>query len=320
MSLKWRNDATSRGQVKFLTKDMLPVHMLRFADHITADWIRGRNDIDTTSATMTQIDNKIAYQYALYVELSMKFEGLRRTFCEDFEYWTLEMWMRASTRTRQAMRDLLTDNAIHVGGGPGRNSIAVGLHNVVAQYMHGDSPQEKEPQKPENEPPFNERVDLVTEDGNSHPAVEANQPLQYQIYRQHEQTEVADTTAKLEAAQLATRKLKEEESSVDFMNKDPSVDLSEGSCSDDTFPDDPAKQKGKEEETLPEGFTPCERIHSQENLELSPLKVLAVSCFREILATAEFAMSWNALLITTPLISLLRDFVSHYRLVARMVP
>ncbi|KAG6124315.1 hypothetical protein E4U28_001608 [Claviceps purpurea] len=319
MSLKWRNDATSRGQVKFLTRDMLPVHMSRFADHITTEWIRGRNDIDTTSATMTEIDNKIAYQYALYVELSMKFEMLRRTFCEDFEYWTLEMWMRASTRARQAMRDLLTDNDIHVGGRPGRNGIALGLHHVVTRYIHGDSPQEEEPQKPENEPPFNERVNLVTEDGNSHPALEANQPLQYQIYRQ--QTEVADTAAKLEAAQLATRKLKEEESSVDFMNKDPSVDLCEGSGSNNTFPDDdPVKQKGKEEETLPEGFTPYERSHSQENLELSPLKVLAVSCFQDILATADFAMSWNALLITTPLISLLRDFVSHYRLVARMVP
>ncbi|KAG6147238.1 hypothetical protein E4U11_001035, partial [Claviceps purpurea] len=274
MSLKWRNDATSRGQVKFLTRDMLPVHMSRFADHITTEWIRGRNDIDTTSATMTEIDNKIAYQYALYVELSMKFEGLRRTFCEDFEYWTLEMWMRASTRARQAMRDLLTTNDIHVGGRPGRNGIALGLHHVVTRYIHGDSPQEEEPQKPENELPFksfNERVDLVTEDRNSHHAVEANQPLQYQTYRQHEQTEVADTTAKLEAAQLAARKLKQQ-SSVDFIDEDPFVDLSEGSCSDDTFPDDPAKQKGKEEETLPEGFTSCERTHSQENLELSPLK------------------------------------------------
>ncbi|KAG6072127.1 hypothetical protein E4U15_007108 [Claviceps sp. LM218 group G6] len=136
--------AASQDAPEYLTKDMLPVHMLRFADHITADWIRGRNDIDTTNATMSQIDNKIAYQYALYVEQSMKFEGLRRTFCEDFEYWTLEMWMRASTRARQAMRDLLTDNAIHVGGGPGRNSIAVGLHHVVIQYMNGDSQQEEQ--------------------------------------------------------------------------------------------------------------------------------------------------------------------------------
>ncbi|KAG6089007.1 hypothetical protein E4U15_004533, partial [Claviceps sp. LM218 group G6] len=106
----------------------------------------------------------------------------------------------------------------------------------------------RSPRSPRMSYPFNERVDLVTEDGNSHPAFEANQPLQYQIYRQ--QKEVADTTARLEAAQLATRKLKQhpfckEESSVDFINEDPFVDLCEESGSDDTFLDDPVKQKGK---------------------------------------------------------------------------
>ncbi|KAG5955915.1 hypothetical protein E4U56_006961, partial [Claviceps arundinis] len=172
-------------------------------------------------------------------------------------------------------------------------------------------PQEEDPISLGLKIPFNERVDLVTKDGNSHPAFEAIQPLQYQIYRQ--QTEVGDTTAKLEAAQLASRQLKQQ-SSIDSIDEDPSVDLCEGSGSHDSFPDDPVKQKGKEEETLPEGFTSCERTHSQENLELSPLKV------SRILATADYAMSWNALLITTPFISLLRDFVSHYRLVARLLP
>ncbi|KAG6151030.1 hypothetical protein E4U51_000818, partial [Claviceps purpurea] len=192
--------AASQDAPEYLTKDMLPVHMIRFADHITADWIRGRNDIDTTSATMTQIDNKIAYQYALYVELSMKFEGLRRTFCEDFEYWTLEMWMRASTRTRQAMRDLLTDNAIHVGGGPGRNSIAVGLHNVVAQYMHGDSQQEEEPQESKSNLHFNEQGDLVTDDGNE-------RKTSFQQDLESQQAKLAGMTAKLEAALDITAKL-----------------------------------------------------------------------------------------------------------------
>ncbi|KAG5956747.1 hypothetical protein E4U56_006400 [Claviceps arundinis] len=316
MTLEWQQDEAARAQVKYLRKDMLPAHMSRFAGYITKDWEKARDDIPEHSPTI-DIDNKIAYLYSFYVEQAKTFERLRRTFCEDFEYWTLQMWEKASSRTRQEMRDLLQDNGIDVGNASGRNMIASELHHVVMRCIHGDSQQQEEPQKPENELPFNERVDLMTEDSNSHAAVEANQPLQYQIYRQ--QTEVADTTAKLEAAQLATRQLKQQ-SSVDSIDEDLSVDFCEGSGSHDTFPDDPVKQKGKEEETLPEGFTSCERTHSQESLELSPLKVLAVSRFREIVATTDFAMSWKALLITTPLISLLRDFVSHYRLVARLIP
>ncbi|KAG5962247.1 hypothetical protein E4U56_003425 [Claviceps arundinis] len=71
-----------------------------------------------------------------------------------------------------------------------------------------------------------------------------SQPLQDHVNRQ--QTELNDITAKIEAAQLATRQLKQQ-SSVDFIDEDPSVDLCEGSGSHDTFPDDPVKQKGKEE-------------------------------------------------------------------------
>ncbi|KAG6042809.1 hypothetical protein E4U39_005402, partial [Claviceps sp. Clav50 group G5] len=169
------------------------------------------------------------------------------------------------------MRDLLQDNDIYVGKGSGRNMIASELHHVVTQYMHGDSQpvQEHEPQEPQKMPHFNDRGDLVTDDGNSHPAVDTSQPLQDQVKRQ--QTKLADMTAKIEAAQLATRQLKQQ-TSVDFIDEDPSVDLCEGSGSDDTFPDDPVKQKGKEEETLPEAFTSCERTHSQDDLELSPLK------------------------------------------------
>ncbi|KAG6117143.1 hypothetical protein E4U14_008111 [Claviceps sp. LM454 group G7] len=237
--------------------------MSRFCGYITKDWKRSRDYVDPHKATTTEVDNKIANLYSHYVQEGKGIHSLRDTFCEDCEDWTLATWKKASFRTQQALWDLLTTNKIHVGGRPGRNGIALGLHHAVTRYIHGDSPQEEEPQKPENELPFNERVDLVTEDGNSRPAFEANQPLQYQIYRQ--QKEVADTTARLEAAQLATRKLKQhpfckEESSVDFINEDPFVDLCEESGSDDTFLDDPVKQKGKEKETLPEGFTSCSTL------------------------------------------------------------
>ncbi|KAG5954273.1 hypothetical protein E4U56_008010 [Claviceps arundinis] len=177
-----------------------------------------------------------------------------------------------------------------------------------------DDGESEQPKGDKTDLHFNEQGDLVTDDGNDRSAT-----LPYQIYRQ--QTEVADTTAKFEAAQLATRELKQQ-SPAHFINEDLSIDVCEGSSSDDTLHDDPVpvKQKGEEEQILPEGSTPCERTHSQENLELPPWKALAVSRFREILATTDFATSWNALLITTPFISLLRDFVSHYRLVARLIP
>ncbi|KAG6297583.1 hypothetical protein E4U45_005425 [Claviceps purpurea] len=257
--------------------------------HVTICWICheslggrtvARDDIPEDSTTI-DIDKKIAYLYSFYVEQAKTFERLRRTFYEDFEYWTLQMWEKASYRTRQEMRDLLQDNGIDVGNASGRNMIASELHHVVMRCIHGDSQQQEEPQKPDNELPFNERVDLVTEDSNSHPAVEANQPLHCPVPNlsttvNRRRLSTQRLSLRLHnSPQLATRKLKEEESSVDFMNKDPSVDLCEGSGSNDTFPDDnPVKQKGKEEETaetLPEGFAPCEQTHSQENLELSPL-------------------------------------------------
>ncbi|KAG6042808.1 hypothetical protein E4U39_005401 [Claviceps sp. Clav50 group G5] len=99
MSLKWQND-TSRDQAKFLTRDMLPAHMSRFCGYITESWKKARDDIPEHLTTI-DIDNKIAYLYSFYVEEAMTFERLRLTFCEDFEYWTLQMWEKASFRTRQ---------------------------------------------------------------------------------------------------------------------------------------------------------------------------------------------------------------------------
>ncbi|KAG6146970.1 hypothetical protein E4U11_001068 [Claviceps purpurea] len=192
--------ATSQDEVEYLTKDMLPAHMSRFAGYITENWEDSRNDIPENS-TSIEIDNKIAYLYSFYVEQAKTFERLRRTFCEDFEYWTLQMWEKASSRTRQEMRDLLQDNGIDVGKASGRNMIASELHRVVTQSIHGDGQHlhGKESQKPKKEPRFNDRGDLVTDDGNSHLDVDTSQPLQDQIKRQ--QTELADVTAKLEAAQ-----------------------------------------------------------------------------------------------------------------------
>ncbi|KAG6260093.1 hypothetical protein E4U48_000156 [Claviceps purpurea] len=186
MTLEWQQHEAARAQVKYLRKDMLPAHMSRFAGYVTKAWENARDDIPEDSTTI-DIDNKIAYLYSFYVEQAKTFERLRRTFCEDFEYWTLQMWEKASSRTRQEMRDLLQDNGIDVGNASGRNMIASELHHVVMRCIHGDSQQQEEPQKPENELPFksfNERVDLVTEDRNSHHAVEANQPL-------HQETQTA---------------------------------------------------------------------------------------------------------------------------------
>ncbi|KAG6152862.1 hypothetical protein E4U51_000319 [Claviceps purpurea] len=303
--------SASHDTAAYLTRDMLPDRLSRFADYVTAAWQDRRTIINQHSTTL-DIDNKLAYLYNYYVEHGKTHEMLRRTFCEDCEDWTIHTWEKASFRPRQEMRDLLEVNGIYVGKGSG-SKIAENLLRVVSIYMCDDDDGESEqPKGAKTDLHFNEQGDLVTDDGNDRSAT-----LSYQIYRQ--QTEVADTTAKFEAAQLVTRELKQQ-SSAHFINEDPSVDLREGSGSDDTFHDDPVKQKGEEEEILPEGSTPCERTHSQENLELSPRKALAVSHSREILATTDFAMSWNALLITTPLISLLGDFVSHYRLVARLIP
>ncbi|KAG6194859.1 hypothetical protein E4U22_003440, partial [Claviceps purpurea] len=286
----------------YLTGDMLPDHLSRFADYVTAAWQDRRTTIGIIHqhSTTLDIDNKLAYLYNYYVEHD-------KTTANTGPSPSGKKQVPARAR-RQEMRDLLEVNGIYVGKGSG-SKIAENLLRVVSIYMCDDDDGESEqPKGAKTDLHFNEQGDLVTDDGN-----DCSATLQYQIYRQ--QMEVADTTAKFEVAQcqLATRQLKQQ-SPVDSIDEDPSVDLCEGSGSDDTFPDDPVKQKGEEEETLPEGSTPCERTHLQENLELSPLKVHAVSRSREILATADYAMSWNALLITTPLISLLRDFISHYRL------
>lgn len=53
---------------------------------------------------------------------------------------------------------------------------------------------------------------------------------------------------------------------TDFIDEDlPPADFCEDNNCDDTLPNDPVRQKGKEKEILPVGFSPCERTQSRTN-------------------------------------------------------
>ncbi|KAG6147546.1 hypothetical protein E4U11_000912, partial [Claviceps purpurea] len=81
----------------YLTGDMLPDHLSRFADYVTAAWQDRRTTIGIIHqhSTTLDIDNKLAYLYNYYVEHDKTYEVLRRTFCEDCEHWTLPIWEKA---------------------------------------------------------------------------------------------------------------------------------------------------------------------------------------------------------------------------------
>ncbi|KAG6286343.1 hypothetical protein E4U09_006772 [Claviceps aff. purpurea] len=183
----------------YLTRDMLPERLSRFADYVTAAW-QDRRTIINEHSTSLDIDNKLAYLYNYYVEHDKTHEMLRRTFCEDCEHWTLPIWEKASSRPRQEMRDLLEVNGIYVGKGSG-SKIAGNLHRVVTRYMCDDDDDESEkPKESKAKMHFNEQGDLVTDDGD-----ERSTSFQQELDRQ--QAELANMTAKLEAAQEITAKL-----------------------------------------------------------------------------------------------------------------
>ncbi|KAG6150796.1 hypothetical protein E4U36_008301 [Claviceps purpurea] len=53
---------------------------------------------------------------------------------------------------------------------------------------------------------------------------------------------------------------------TDFIDEDlPPADFCEDNNCDDTLPNDPVRQKGKEKEILPVAFSPCERTQSRTN-------------------------------------------------------
>ncbi|KAG6241676.1 hypothetical protein E4U25_005758 [Claviceps purpurea] len=189
----------------YLTRDMLPERLSRFADYVTAAW-QDRRTIINEHSTSLDIDNKLAYLYNYYVEHDKTHEMLRRTFCEDCEHWTLPIWEKASSRPRQEIRDLLEVNGIYVGKGSG-SKIAGNLHRVVTRYMcdDDDDESEKEGEKPKESEPnmhFNEQGDLVTDDGN-----ERSASFLFQQQLEKQQADLANMTAKLEAAQDIAAKL-----------------------------------------------------------------------------------------------------------------
>ncbi|KAG6237275.1 hypothetical protein E4U48_007783 [Claviceps purpurea] len=89
----------SQDTEEYLTRDMLPGHLSRFANYITAAWQdrRATNDHQsiTQHSTTTDIGNKLVYIYNYHIEHSKAHEMLRRVFCEDYEHWTVETWSRA---------------------------------------------------------------------------------------------------------------------------------------------------------------------------------------------------------------------------------
>ncbi|KAG5950981.1 hypothetical protein E4U58_001346 [Claviceps cyperi] len=196
--------SSTHDTAAYLTGDMLPDRLSRFADYVTAAWQDRRTTINQYSTTL-DIDNKLAYLYNYYVEHGKTHEMLRRTFCEDCEdceYWTIPTWEKASSRPRQEMRDLHEINGIYVGKGSG-SKIAENLHHVVTRYMCDDDDDDggiETPKGSKADMHFNEQGDLVVDDGNERSATF------YQKFEK-QQAELANMTAKLETAQEITAKL-----------------------------------------------------------------------------------------------------------------
>ncbi|KAG5951040.1 hypothetical protein E4U57_007138 [Claviceps arundinis] len=71
--------------------------------------------------------------------------------------------------------------------------------------MADDDDEIGQPKKPKMDPRFNEQGDLVTDDGNDYPEANASPSLQQLL--QQQQAEIANTTAKLQAAQDIATKL-----------------------------------------------------------------------------------------------------------------
>ncbi|KAG6092734.1 hypothetical protein E4U14_000549 [Claviceps sp. LM454 group G7] len=250
----------SHVKAEYLTRDMLPDRLSRFAGYITSAWEDRRTTI-TQHSTTTDIDNKLAYLYNHYVEHGKTHEMLRRTVCEDCEDWTVKTWSRASRRVCQELRDLLVTNDIYVGNGSG-SKLAVHLRCVVIRYMR-DAGEDLDEEEFDEEDESPDELPIPVDS----------------LYREG----------------YCTGSIDEDLPPADFCE--------EHDC-DDTLPNEPDKQIGKEEEILPEGFSPCERKQSRTNLEFSPRDKLVTSWSREILVTANCLMPWNAALSTMSIINL----------------